>query len=413
MSGTKRPAHLDLDGYRGADIESAVLPLDEQSYRSFLKPVSIPPTQAPAELVRQAADKIVAAKRPLLVVGVGADEPGIRDALAAFASRFQLPIGTSVGGRSLVETSHPLHFGVLGTYSAPYANEVLYDADLVIYVGCHVSDQITCDWSNPKLGTDIIQIDVDPAELGRNYPNVLGLAGNPVQVVNQIAALDIPQVERSDWLARCADTAARWYKSQEIVTRSEATPIRAERLAAELSECLPDDAVVVADTGFSATWTAQFTEFRHPTQTYLRAAGSLGWAFPAAIGAKFGASQRPVVCFTGDGALHYHLSELETVRRWNLPLVTVVNNNSALGQGLRSVKKLYEGRAGKLDDLVLFERLDFARIAEAFGIRARRIEKATDIVPVIREAIAANEPFLVDVMTDPDCNPQPAWIPQA
>jgi acetolactate synthase-1/2/3 large subunit len=411
MSGTRRPAHLDFEGYRGADIETARLTLPDDVYRQFLDPTApAAPEAAPAN-VAKATGILSAAERPMLVLGVGASEPGIGDAVRAFADTLAIPVATSVGGRGLIETSHPKHFGVLGAYSAPYANEALYEADLVIYAGCHVGDQITCDWTNPPIGTRILQIDVDPAELGRNYPNTFGLVGSPARVLQQLAAAGGAVPDRSAWLRRCADALSRWRDGALSVTKSLATPIRAERLAAELSDCLPETAMVVADTGFSAIWTAQFTELRFPGQTYLRAAGTLGWAFPASIGAKLAAPRRPVICFTGDGALYYHLAELETIKRQNVPVVVVVNNNSALGQGLRSVKKLYAGREGQLKDLALFGEVNFARVAETFGVRGARVVEPQDIIPTIKSALAAGEPFLVDVVTDPDCNPEPPWSP--
>jgi acetolactate synthase-1/2/3 large subunit len=411
MSGTRRPAHLDFDGYRGADIEAARLTLPDDVYRQFLDHTAPAAPEAASADVAKATAIVSAAERPMLVLGVGAGEPGIGDAVRAFADTLAIPVATSIGGRGLIETSHPKHFGALGAYSAPYANEALYEADLVIYAGCHVGDQITCDWTNPRIGTRILQIDVDPAELGRNYPNTFGLVGSPGRVLQQLAAAGGAVPDRSAWLRRCADSVSRWRDSAASVTKSLATPIRAERLAAELSDCLPETAMVVADTGFAAIWTAQFTEFRFPGQAYLRTAGTLGWAFPASIGAKLAAPRRPVICFTGDGALSYHLAELETLKRWNVPVVVVVNNNSALGQGLRSVKKLYAGREGQLKDLALFGQVDFARLAEAFGVRGARVAEPQHIIPTIKSALSAGEPFVVDVVTDPDCNPEPPWLP--
>ena len=345
------------------------------------------------------------------MLGVGAGEPGIGDAVRAFADTLAIPVATSIGGRGLIETSHPKHFGALGAYSAPYANEALYEADLVIYAGCHVGDQITCDWITRASEPASCRSTWTRRKSVATTPTHVGLVGSPTRVLQQLAAAGGAVPDRSAWLRRCADSLRRWRDSAASVTTSLATPIRAERLAAELSDCLTDTAMVVADTGFSAIWTAQFTEFRFPGQTYLRAAGTLGWAFPASIGAKLAAPRRPVICFTGDGALYYHLAELETLKRRNIPVIVVVNNNSALGQGLRSVRKLYAGREGQLADLALFGQVDFARLAEAFGIRGARVEKPQDIIPTIKSALAAGEPFLVDVVTDPDCNPEPPWLP--
>ena len=220
-----------------------------------------------------------------------------------------------------------------------------------------------------------------------------------------------PQPARTMWLATCAAARERWLEHMRPLTRSAAQPIRSERLAHELSDCLPEDAIVVADTGFSAIWTAQLTELCLPGQRYLRAAGSLGWAFPAAIGAACAVPGTPVVCFAGDGAVNYHLSELEPSVVGTLPIVLVINNNAALGQGLRSVKKLYAGREGSLADLVLFKDVDFAEVAKQFGIAGRRITDPADISPALKEAIASGEPTVIDVVSDPDCCPEPPWTP--
>lgn len=412
LNGTRRPAHLDLMHYRGSDIEEADIGLTEDVYAEFIRPVPVPVQKASAADLGAAAERLAKAQRPVLVVGVGAHEPGIRDALDSFASLYQVPVATSVGGRSLIETSHPLHLGVVGTYSAPYANKLLHEADLVIYVGCHTGDQISCDWQIPVTGTPIIHIDVDACEIGRNYPNSLGLVGSPAAILEQLADLAADTADTAKWVDQCRGAQDSWAADYQDITKSDVRPIMAERLASDLGDALPDNAILVADTGFSATWTAQLTAFTSPRQKFLRAAGSLGWAFPAAIGAQCADMDRPVVCFAGDGAMHYHSSELETVRRWSIPLVTVVNNNSSLGQGLRSVKKLYEGRSGNLDDLVNFHPVNFAELAEVYGVKGIRVEDPAEIIPTVREALERREPVVIDVVTDADCNPQPAWMPQ-
>ncbi len=410
-SGCPRPVHLDLDGYRGAEIENAPVPIQKPLLKQFAErrppAVGIPDQDVIDEAVRRLSES----EQPMLVVGVGARHPDIGAALAAFAETFSIPIATSVGARGFIPTNHLLHFGVVGNYSAPYANEMLAQADLVIYAGCHVGDQVTCDWRVPTIGTPIIQIDIDPSEIGRNYPGVFGLVGIPAQVLLALANSSGSRPTRDTWVGACRGARDRWLDHAGQYTMSEATPIRAERLARDLSDCLPSCSILVADTGFSATWTAQLTELQSREQLYLRAAGSLGWALPAAIGAACAAPDTPVICFTGDGAMHYHLSELETIQRWNLAVVIVINNNAALGQGLRSVKKLYENRQGRLGDLVLFKDVDFADVAQRFGISGYRVSNPADIVPTIRRAVASRQPCVVDVVTDPDCNPEPAWIP--
>lgn len=407
-TGTRRPVHLDLDGLKGHLVEEAAF-VGDVPERIANSGACDTPIAAQSAL-EAAKIRIAAAKKPMIVCGVDTLYADAGAGILKLAEALQAPVATAVGARSVIPTDHPNHFGVVGTYSAPYANKLMAEADLVIFIGCHMGDQVTCDWSIPSQDTPVIQIDADPAELGRAHPNVVGLAGALEKTSAALAAICTVRSNMA-WRDRCVGAARDWLTRSIADARANKGLIPAPLLAREVGQALPENGVVVADTGFSAIWTAQYTEFAKEDQTYLRAAGSLGWAFPAAIGARLGSGNRPVVCFTGDGAFYYHIGELETLRRWNVPLVVVVNNNSALGQGLRSVKKLYEERDGNLGDLVEFHQVSFAEMAKVFDIRSFRVEKADDIRPTIEKAIALNRPVIVDVVTDPDSNPEPAWMP--
>ncbi|QFT30651.1 Acetolactate synthase isozyme 2 large subunit [Labrenzia sp. THAF82] len=407
-TGTRRPVHLDLDGLKGDRVEEAAYDGRPADIAFSSSGATLNSTAHPEDIAN-AASFLESASRPILVCGVTSLYENAGDAIKVLAEKHAIPIATSVGGRSVIETSHPNHIGVVGTYSAPYANRLLNEADLVIYVGCHGGDQISSDWTIPAPTTQVIQIDADPVELGRGHPNTCGLAGD--LTLNCLALAKNSKIthDRKAWLDACSDEARNWLQKAISKSKEPRDLIPAELLAHEVGKALPENGILVADTGFSATWTAQLTEFRHPGQKYLRAAGSLGWAFPAAIGAQCGAMDQPVLCFSGDGAFYYHMGELETLKRWNLPLVTVINNNSALGQGLRSVKKLYENLDGRMGDLVEFHPTNFAELAKVFGIDGYRVDRADEIGGIIKTALANKRPAIIDVVTDPDCNPEPAW----
>ena len=164
---------------------------------------------------------------------------------------------------------------------------------------------------------------------------------------------------------------------------------------------LPPNGIVVSDTGHAGIWTARFIEFRHPGQSYLRTAGSLGWGFPAALGAKCAAPDRPVVCFTGDGGFYYHIGELETARRHNINAVIVVNNNSALNQEIKLNDIAYGGKQrGRAEEMWRFPEVNFAKVAESFGCAGIRVEKPGDLNDALKRAIAMERPVVVDVVTD-------------
>ena len=148
-----------------------------------------------------------------------------------------------------------------------------------------------------------------------------------------------------------------------------------------------------------------------PGQSYLRAAGSLGWAFPAALGAKCAAPQRPVICFTGDGGFWYHLSELETARRHNINTVTIINNNNGLAQGIPDIHNVYGVRPGQPEELYRFEPVSFARIAQDMGCAGIRVEHPAEIGGAIRQALAAQTPTVVEVMTGLHYRAPEPWAP--
>jgi acetolactate synthase-1/2/3 large subunit len=176
-----------------------------------------------------------------------------------------------------------------------------------------------------------------------------------------------------------------------------------------LSDLLPENAVLVSDTGYSAIWTATMVNLTHPQQTYLRAAGSLGWAFPAALGVKCAVPDRPVICFTGDGGFWYHLSEMETARRHNINTVTIINNNNGLAQGITDIRKVYGDRPGQPEELYRFEPVSFARIAEEMGCLGIRVEQPDKIRETIQQALAAERPVVVEVMTGIEYRAPEPW----
>ncbi|WP_116134410.1 thiamine pyrophosphate-binding protein [Tropicimonas sp. IMCC34043] len=410
--GSPRPVHLDLNGLGGEVLETGHLshPALPDAALGAL-PVHRP--LAPQAMIEAAAARLSAARRPVMVVGAGAIQAGAQDEIRGLAEACRIPVATSLGGRGIIPTTHPLHIGTVGTYSAPTGNQLVSQADLVIFIGCHAGDQPTNVYTVPAQGTAIIQIDLDGQEIGRNYPNVTGVHGCPRQAVADLSRAVTANPAWAAWSDHAAAVIADWRAEMAPHCRSDARPIRVERLCRDVSHALPDNGVIVADTGYSGIWTATLLDLPHPGQSYLRAAGSLGWAFPAALGAQLGAPDRPTVCFTGDGAFYYHLPELETQRRWQIPLVTVVNNNSGFGQGVYKVKSYYEGRSGSPEEINRFGPTDFAAIARDFGVEGIRIEDPADLAPALKQAIAARKPVLIDVVTDIHPRAPEAWTPPA
>jgi acetolactate synthase I/II/III large subunit len=411
MTGTPRPAHLDLNGLQGEIIETGTVTEPAGSDPAFR--VRLPPHRPVASdgEIERAAAALCRASRVAIVAGAGATASQAGPELLGLAEALSAPVATSLGARGIVPTHHRLSIGCAGNYGAPPANQIVHEADLVLFAGCHTGDQVTHTWRIPALTTPCLQIDIDPLELGRSYPNTLGLAGDPKATLAKLAlALGKPQRDTA-YADRAAGIVSAWRESREPLLASNAVPISPDRLCAGITRALPEDGILVADTGYSGIWTSTLIELNGTTQTYLRAAGSLGWAFPAALGAKCAAPDRKVICWSGDGAIYYHLTELETARRRGIAVVLVINNNSGFGQGWPNIRRMQGNRPGDVSELVRFGPTNFADIARVFGLRGIRVEQPQQIAPALRDALGSDETVVVDVATDIDCRAPEPWLP--
>jgi acetolactate synthase I/II/III large subunit len=410
LADPPRPAHLDFNGLQGdvielgETLEPAVIDPEARRIPAY-RPV------AATDDIERAAAALRGAERVVIVAGDGAAASQAGAEVLALAEALAAPVATSLGARALVPTRHRLAIGVPGSYSAPPANRIVHGADLVLYVGCDTGDQMTLNWTIPPLSTQIVQIDADPLEIARSYPSTTGGVGDPKASLSRL----IEAVGRPPRNRGFADEAARivadWRETMAPLVADDRTPIRVERLCAEIGRALPADGILVADTGYSGIWTGTMVDFNGAGQTYLRAAGSLGWAFPASLGAQCAAGPRRVICFTGDGGFYYHLAELETARRCHIPATIVVNNNSGFGQNLTGVRRIAGNRPGRGEALVRFGPTDFAAVARSFGVRGLRVERPAEIAPAFAEALAADEPVLIDVVTDLEPRAPEAWVP--
>jgi acetolactate synthase-1/2/3 large subunit len=409
-SGKPRPVHLNVLGYTGQIIAEAEADMEVLVEEPFTQCNSSRP-EPQEEWVKEAALVLEEAARPVIVAGGGTTASSAGPEVVTLAEMLSIPVATSLNGKGTILESHPLSVGVVGSYSRWCANRMVSEADLVLFVGSQTGDQITHGWKVPKPGTKVIQIDIDPSEIGRSYPNIVGLVGDAKVSVRKLIESVNPNADKSQWGKYAHKIVNEWREELEPLRNSGAIPIRPERLCKELTEALPPDAILVSDTGYSGIWSGTMVYLTHDTQSYIRAAGSLGWAFPASLGAKCAAPDRPVVCFTGDGGFWYHLSELETALRCGIKTVTVVNNNSGFSQCRPNVDRVYGDRPGNRDELCQFHRVDFSRIAQEMGCLGIQVERPEDISSALRTALQADVPVVVNVITDMLCTAPPPWSP--
>jgi acetolactate synthase-1/2/3 large subunit len=299
----------------------------------------------------------------------------------------------------------------VGSYSRESANRVVAQADLVCFVGTETGGMTTHFWAVPRIGVPAIQIDIDPEALGRNYPLKAAVLGDAKATLARMAAVadKASAGRRQAWIAHARALCEAWYAKCRPALESDAVPIRPERICHELSRNLPDDAIVVVDTGHAGMWMGGMYDLKSPDQSYMRSAGHLGWAFPAGLGAKCACPGRPVAVFTGDAGFWYHIGEIETAVRWNIPTVTIVNNNGGGNQSKRGFDRAYGGeQTQQARELWTYTKVNFARIAEDMGAVGIRVDTPADIAPALARGFATGRPVVIDVATDIDVLAPPA-----
>ena len=405
VSGSPGPVHLQFKGNEGqVDQES----FDETIPTSIDESVSsVPPYRPKPDIakIKKAMDIINNASKPILVVGGGVRWSKAGDLIDEISKKLKIPVATSLNGKDVINSTNPLNVGVVGTYSRGSANKSVLAADLAIFVGTDLGGMVTNFWTIPKIGIKAIHIDIDPEVLGRNYPLEVGIMADAKMALTEMLKFaDETTVEkRISWVEEVQGYSRDWYDEFRPLLQSDNIPIRPERVCHDLSLNLPDNSFVVVDTGHGGMWMGGMFDLKSSGQSYIRSAGHLGWAFPASLGVKCAAPDRPVICFTGDAGFWYHIAEVETAVRWGINAVIVVNNNGAGNQSKRGFDRVYGGtQTDKAREMWTFKNVNFAQIAKHMGAESIRVENPKDFTPALQKAIALNKCVILDVVTDVD-----------
>lgn len=351
--------------------------------------------------VAEAAALIAAAERPLLVAGGGAMHSLAGPELVTLAERLSAGIATTISGKGVVAEDHPLAVGVVGTMGTPAAAGALDEADLVVYIGCKSGSAATFGWTRPRPDQVVVQVDVDPAELGRGLTTRVALladARSALQALNEVCPSRPPEHDRSRWRARLAELVADWRARRDAERESGAVPVAPQHVVGVLEGLLGPDDVVICDASLASGWGAVYLEQRTPGRRVIcpRGFAGLGYALPAAIGAATAGGNRRIAVLTGDGALGYCVGEFATVREQGLPITVIVLNNSSLGW-IRWYRRITFGRGWEQPD---FGDVPFAEVARAFGFTASRVTEPHELKGAMHEALTATGPALLDVVTD-------------
>lgn len=381
--------------------------LPQAPRRASLGHYPLDPVAPDPARVAEAAALLAGAKNPLVIAGGGLHSARGYQALAAL-QELGFPVATTVMGKGAVDETHPLSLGVVGYFMGPGARAaelapMVRQADVVLLVGNRTNQNGTDSWQLYPRDARYIQIDIDGTEVGRNY-EALRLVGDArLGLEALVAALDgldltARRAARPALEARIRDGITAGAAARAGNIASDASPIRPERIVAEIDKLLTPDTIVVADASYSSIWVADGVTIRKGGQRVLtpRGLAGLGWGLPFALGAKAARPDAPVICLTGDGGFAHVWAEIETAKRMNLPVVVVVLNNQILGYQKHAELSIF----GAHTDVVHFQPVDHAAIAKACGVSGVRVSDPAELGAALQSALSADVLTVIDVVTD-------------
>ena len=404
-SGKMGPVLVDIprDLLPGAEIEMDLLP--PQNYRTGQTR-----SRGDRDLVERATRALLSAERPVIVAGGGIQWSNAGEEVAQMADLLGAAVVTSYGRADAIPSDHPLFLGHLGRLGSEEGIEAIRQADVILAAGTRLG-QSTTFYDNRYIPADarIIQVEVDPQELGRNYPVELGIEGDARAVLQEIIAQAREREPRPNagWVSDIHDWAARRHDRLDAEARDNSSPIKPQRVYGELRRVMSRDAIVALDAGLAPNFGQDRLNFYEPRSLMTSLdLGGLGFSFPASLGAKFAAPDRPVVNFNGDGGFLFNAQEFATAVRYNLRVVTVIMNNSCWGSEKAYQRYAFDERYVGADT----NNPRYDCYAELFGGHGFYVERPEDIGDAFLAALNADGPSIIEIPTDPDEMPRPARL---
>jgi acetolactate synthase-1/2/3 large subunit len=412
-SGRPGATHLSLptDVLEGETPDTSVYGVPDLGAAPAMRMV---PDQA---LVERAAAELAAATRPVIVAGGGVLTSQAWNELTTLAETLNIPVATSINGKGGIAETSDVAVGVIGGNGArPYANACLADADLVLYVGSRTDSTTTCHWTLPPASNAprVIQVDIEPFEVGNNYPLVVGLFGDAkltlAALLEAIARPGAVGARNQPRMAQLQVEGRRYWREVERQAAELARPIKPAQIIRAMRGALDDETIIVADPGTPTPVLSAQYELRRPGRTTVipRAHGGLGYAIPGVVGAWYAGGGRRVVGMTGDGSFGMSVGELETITRLGLPIVVIQCSNGTFGW-IKELQHLYhDDRYFGVD----FNAVDYAAIARGFGFCAAQVTDPHDVERAVHEAVVDGRPYFLDIVTESPVTETPpvaAW----
>jgi acetolactate synthase-1/2/3 large subunit len=348
-----------------------------------------------ARQVKDAAEAIQKAERPLLYVGGGAVISGAQEELQRLAESLDIPVTATLMGLTAFPTQHPLSLGMLGMHGTVYANYAVCATDLLIAVGARFDDRVTGKLEAFAPGVKVIQIDIDPAEIGKNVKVDIPIVGDVKTVLEKLGERTTRRANPK-WRAQIE----QWKETYPLTY--ESSGLKPQRVIEELSRITGGEAIICTEVGQHQMWTAQYYQFTRPRSLVTSGGlGTMGFGFPAAIGAQVGNPDRLVIDIAGDGSFQMNIQELATAVACELPVKVIILNNFYLGMVRQWQEFFFDKR---YSGTVLDVNPDFVKVAEAYGASGFRIKTEAELSRMLKLALETPGPVVVDCQVEREEN---------
>lgn len=386
QTGRKGPVLVDIP----KDVTSAKTEYTKKS------PMPIPKAPQPTdEEIARAANIINYTQRPIIYFGGGVTSSEAGDELRQFMEKAQIPATYTMMAAGVLGYGEPLNLGLIGMHGNRTTNRAVNDADLVIAIGARFSDRVALNADNFAKNATIIQIDIDPSEVNKNVMVEYSLVGDVKEILTRLIP-EIKETKHTEWIERIQSWQACDYRPKDDSTR-----IKPHQLMGKICEAAGKDAVYVTDVGQHQLWATQYV--RHiRARSFITSGGlgTMGFGYGAAIGAKIAVGdKRPVIHITGDGSFHMNLNEACTAVSYNVPVITIIMNNTVLGMVRQWQTSFYGKRYSSTDP---HRKTDYVKLADGFGLKGYHCENMKQFEAALNEALALNAPAWIECVIDKD-----------